>query len=63
MQIVKDAMVEVKMKTKIDETIVRKKKIIGIIAEKLIPLFGLDKVKIGPKHIELEKYLYYERAL
>ena len=61
-QIVKDAMVEVKMKTKIDETIVRKKKIIGIIAEKLTPLFGLDKVKIGPKHIELEKYLYYERA-
>lgn len=61
-QIVKDAMVEVKMKTKIDETIVRKKKIIGIIAGKLTPLIGLDKIKIGPKHIELEKYLYYERA-
>ena len=60
--IVKDAMKEVKMKTKIDESIVRKKKILGIIAEKLIPLIGLDRIKINNKHIELEKYLYYERA-
>lgn len=62
MDVVRDAMTEVKMKTKIDETIGRKKKIIGIIAEKLIPLLGLDKVKINSKHVELEKYLYYERA-
>lgn len=61
-QIVKDAMIEVKMKTKIDEGIVRKKKILGIISEKLTGLIGLDKIKIGNKHIELEKYLYYERA-
>lgn len=60
--IVRDAMKEVKMKTKIDETIVRKKKILGIIAEKIVPLLGLDKVKINNKHIELEKYLFYERA-
>lgn len=60
--LVKDAMVEVKMKTPIDASIVRKKKILGIIAEKVKPLLGLDKIKIGPKHIELEKYLYYERA-
>lgn len=60
--IVKDAMVEVKMKTKIDAGIVRKKKIIGIIAEKIKPLLGLDKLTISNKHVELEKYLYYERA-
>jgi hypothetical protein len=60
--IVKNAMVEVKMKTKIDLSIGRKKKILGIIAEKAAPLFGLDKIKIGPKHLELEKYLYYEKA-
>ena len=61
-EIVKDAMKEVKMKTKIDEGIVRKKKILGIIAEKLKSLIGLDKLKLGPKHVELEKYMYYERA-
>lgn len=60
--IVKDAMIEVKMKEKIDAGIIRKKKILGIIAEKSKPLFGLDTLKLGPKHIELEKYLYYERA-
>lgn len=61
-QIVKDAMVEVKFKGKIDEGIVRKKKILGVIAEKSIPLFGLDKIVLGEKHTELEKYLYYENA-
>ena len=60
--IVKASMTEVKMKGKIDESITRKKKIIGIISEKLTKLIGLDKIKLGPKHIELEKYLYYERA-
>ncbi len=52
----------IKMKTKIDQSIVRKKKIISIIAGELIPVIGLDKIKINDKHIELEKYLYYERA-
>ena len=60
--IVKSAMTEVKMKGKIDDSIVRKKKILGIIAENAGPLFGLNKLKYGDKHIELEKYLYYERA-
>lgn len=60
--IVKDAMTEVKMKTKIEENIVKKRKIIGIIADKLEVLIGLDKLKISNKHIELEKYLYYEKA-
>ena len=61
-QIVKESMAEVKMKGKIDSGIVRKKKILGVIGDKLIPLLGLDKLKIDNKHIELEKYLYYERA-
>lgn len=60
--IVKTSMTEVKFKGKIDQGIARKKKIIGVISEKLIPLLGLDKLKITGKHIELEKYLYYERA-
>ena len=60
--IVRDAMAEVKMKTKIDETIVRKKKILGIIAEKITPLLGLDALPDPFKHIELEKYMYYKRA-
>lgn len=60
--IVRDAMTEVKMKTKIDETIVRKKKILGIIAEKITPLLGLDKLPDEKRHRELEKYMYYKRA-
>ena len=62
LEVVKNAMVQVKMKTKIDDGIIRKKKILGIIAEEVTKLIGLDKLKLGPKHIELEKYLYYERA-
>ena len=59
--VVKDAMVEVKMKGKIDDGIVRKKKILDIISKKLsIFLGGLDQAT--PKLIELEKYMYYERA-
>lgn len=60
--IVKAAMCEVKMKGKIDEGIKRKKKILTIISEKLIPIIGLDKIKLGEKHNELEKYMYYQRA-
>ena len=60
--IVKVAMCEVKMKGKIDEGIKRKKKILTVISEKLIPIIGLDKIKLGEKHNELEKYMYYQRA-
>lgn len=60
--IVKDSMTEVKFKGRIDETIIRKKKILGVISQKLIPFLGLGKIKIGPKHQELEKLLYYQRA-
>lgn len=60
--IVKQAMIDVKMKTKIDETIVRKKKILSIIADKITPLLGLDNLPPIEKHIELEKYMYYKRA-
>lgn len=59
--VVKDAMTQVKFKGKIDESIVRKKKILGIIAQGLIPLLGIDKLSLGNKHIELEKYMYYKR--
>lgn len=62
MNIVRDAMTETKMKTKIDDGIVRKKKILGIISEKLKTLIGLDTIKVNDKLVELEKYMYYERA-
>ena len=62
MDIVRNAMAEVKMKTKIDESVVRKKKILGIIAEHVTPLLGLDKLPEMSKHIELEKYMYYRKA-
>lgn len=60
--IVKESMIETKFKGKIDQGISRKKKILGIISEKLSLLLGLDKIKISERHLELEKYLYYERA-
>lgn len=60
--IIKTSIIESKFKGKIDQGIVRKKKILGIISEKLSGLLGLDKLKITERHIELEKYLYYERA-
>jgi len=50
------------IKSKLDSGVVRKKKLLGILAEDVKPLLGLDKLKLGPKHEELEKYLYYERA-
>lgn len=61
-KLVKEAMVETKFKGKIDSTIARKKKILGVVAEKLIPFLGLDKIKLSNKHEELEKLLYYQRA-
>lgn len=60
--IVDDSKKETKFKGKIDSGIAKKKKIISVIAGKLVPILGLDKIKINDKHIELEKYLYYERA-
>lgn len=60
--IVSECMKELKMKTKIDAGIVRKKKILGMIAERSQHILGLDQIKLGPKHIELEKYMYYETA-
>ena len=49
------------LKSKIDSSIGGKKKIQQVLGDKLIPIIGLDKIKINDKHIELEKYLYYER--
>ena len=49
------------IKSKIDSSIGGKKKIQQVLGDKLIPIIGLDKIKINEKHIELEKYLYYER--
>ena len=60
--IVQDAMAVVKMKTKIDETVVRKKKLLSIIAGKITPLLGLNALPDPKKHEELEKYMYYKRA-
>lgn len=60
--IVKESMTETKFKGKIDSGIIRKKKILGIISGKLIPLIGLDKLPNQTKQEELEKYLYYEKA-
>lgn len=60
--IVKEAMVETKFKTKIDSTIARKKKILGVISEKLVNFLGLDKIKLNSRHQELEKLLFYQRA-
>ena len=48
--------------SKIDAGIIRKKKILGIISDGLSGLLGLGKLRLGTKHEELEKYLYYERA-
>ena len=61
-QIVKDSMTEVKFKGKIDSTIARKKKILGVVAGKLTTFLGIDKIKLNNKHVELEKLLYYQRA-
>lgn len=58
----KENMAVVKMKTKIDQTIVRKKKLLGLMVETTKKLLGLDKLKLGEKHLELEKYMYYEIA-
>ena len=61
-QAVKDAMTETKFKGKIDESVKRKRKILGVLGEKIKPILGLDKLKLGNKHIELEKYVWYKSA-
>ena len=58
----KQRMKEIKFKGKIDETVVRKKKLLGLLSEDLKTILGLDKINVeGKSHQELEKYLYYER--
>ena len=58
----KETMTEIKFKDKVDSSVVRKKKLLGVMAEKITPILGLDKLKLGNKHVELEKYIYYETA-
>lgn len=60
--IVQESKTEIKFKAKMDETIGKKKKLISTVAGKLTTLIGLDKLKLGEKHLELEKYIYYEQA-
>ena len=60
--LVKESMIETKFKGKIEANIARKKKIIGVIAEKLKTFLELDKIDLGEGHIELEKLLWYKKA-
>lgn len=59
----KTKMAEIKFKGKIDQTIVRKKKLLGLIAPEIGVKIGLDQVKLGTKHEELEKFLYYQKGM
>ena len=45
-----------------EKDVSRKKKLLEILGQKLHTYLGLDKMKLGDKHLELEKYLYYERS-
>lgn len=60
-EIARTRMKEIKFKGKIDDSIVRKKKLLGLIAEDISNYLGIPKLRLGPKHEELEKFLYYER--
>ena len=62
LKLVDEARAEVKMKAKIDDGIVRKKKILGIISEGLYKILGLDKITIDKRVLELEKCLIFQRA-
>lgn len=62
LKIVDDARTEIKMKDKLDENVGRKKKLLGIVSEKLFTLLGLDGVKIDNRVLELEKHLTFQRA-
>lgn len=58
----KTVMKDIKFKGKIDESVVRKKKLLSIMSSKLSTLLGLDNMKLGERHEELEKLMYYERS-
>jgi hypothetical protein len=45
-----------------EKDISRKKKLIEYVGNELYSYLGINKLSLGNKHIELEKYLYYERA-
>ena len=60
--IVKESMKEIKFKGKIDSSVKSKRKLLKTIGDKLIIALGIDKIKIGNKHLELEKFIYYENA-
>ena len=55
-------MAEIKFKGKIDPGVVRKKKLLGLVAEDIKAYLKIPDTPLGNKHIELEKYLWYERA-
>lgn len=59
---VQESKTEIKFKAKMDENIGKKKKLISTVAGKLTTYLGLDKLKLGDRHLELEKYIYYEQA-
>lgn len=62
MSLVKESMAEIKFKGKIDASVKNKRKLLGTIGGKLGTHLGLDKLDLGNKHLELEKYIYYKNA-
>ena len=61
-EITKESMKEIKFKGKVDSGIKNKRKLLATIGNKLSKILEIDKVKLGDKHQELEKYIYYENA-
>lgn len=62
-ELLRESMTEVKFKGKIDETVVRKKKLLSTLGTKLAEWINLEKIDVsGKKHQELEEYLYYQKA-
>lgn len=62
-ELLRESMVEIKFKGKIDETVVRKKKLLSTLGSKVSEWIGLDKIDVtSKKHKELEEYLYYQKA-
>ena len=61
-EITKESMREIKFKGKVDSGIKNKRKLLATIGNKLSKILEIDKVKLGDKHQELEKYIYYENA-
>ena len=45
-----------------EKDVSRKKKLLEYVGNELYTYLGIKKLKLGDKHTELEKYLYYERA-